>query len=143
MKISIFISSYKLLNRDKSFRNSFLEFMNQVYSSEYHKELVQNNSTELDILQKHCENDNLENIIPKQFTLDNDFALNLNLLDSINCSCLTEITTLGKIIKSIMIDNYQLVLTQRNWVETNQLTLYFEAVDYGDAGFFISKAINQ
>ena len=76
-------------------------------------------------------------------TLDEEFALRLNLLDSINCSCLQEKTQLGKLVKEIMIDKYQLILTRKHWIETNHLMLYFEAVDYGNVYDFLDKTLSN
>ena len=38
-----------------------------------------------------------------------------------------------------MIDEYQLVLKERAWIETDELTLFFEAVDYATSHEFIES----
>lgn len=81
--------------------------------------------------------------MPNQLTLEENFALKLNLLDSVDFSCFQQTTSLGSIVKEIMIDNYQLILTRKHWSEINRLKLFFDVVDYGNIDDFIMHAIHR
>ncbi len=71
-------------------------------------------------------------IIQNHLTLDSDFALRLVSHVIVNSPCLKPMTEIGKVIKELMVGYYQLVLTYREWQETDSLKLYFEVVENGD-----------
>lgn len=58
-----------------------------------------------------------------------------------DCSCLTSKSNLGAILQTIMIDNFQLVLTRKHWKDTSKLTLFFDAVEYGSVDEFIERSL--
>lgn len=143
MVIEIVITSYTFSGKVTNFGDSIIEIVNQSYYADKNTKIVRENREEIAIIQtsnKGCRL--LENLILKHLTLDPEFALKLNLLDSINCDCLKDKTSIGKVLKDIMIDNYQLILTRKHWSLTNHLVLFFDAVDYNEADEFILKTIN-
>lgn len=140
MKIEIFITGNKHLHIKGGFEQSFINLLNNDSRS---VALINQHPKEAEILLQKGLNRGIEEIVPSIITLDENFALRLNLLDSIDCSCLQDKTQLGKLVKEIMIDKYQLILTRKHWIETNHLMLYFEAVDYGNAVDFLDKALGN
>lgn len=140
MKIEIFITGNKHLHIKGGFEQSFINLLNNDSRS---VALINQHPKEAEILLQKGLNRGIEEIVPSIITLDENFALRLNLLDSIDCSCLQDKTQLGKLVKEIMIDKYQLILTRKHWIETNHLMLYFEAVDYGNVVDFLDKALGN
>lgn len=140
MKIEIFITGNKHLHIKGGFVQSFMNLLNNDSNT---KTFINQQPKEAEILLQKGLNTGMEELIPNILTLDEEFALRLNLLDSINCSCLQEKTQLGKLVKEIMIDKYQLILTRKHWIETNHLMLYFEAVDYGNVYDFLDKTLSN
>ena len=140
MKIEIFITGNKHLHVKGGFGQSFINLLNNDSSC---VDIINQQPKEAEILLQKGLNRGIDELIPSILTLDEEFALRLNLLDSINCSCLQEKTQLGKLVKEIMIDKYQLILTRKHWIETNHLMLYFEAVDYGNVYDFLDKTLSN
>lgn len=141
MKIDLFINGEKYLNQVDTFSESFLKNIDQSISFNQNPELHQTKASAITILTEICKKDNLVHLMDKHITLDLDFANALRLFDTVHCSCLKPKTELGEVIRELMIDNYELVLTGRTWMETNHLSLSFEALDYGEANFFLSDMI--
>jgi hypothetical protein len=67
--------------------------------------------------------------------------MKLQVFDIVYCPCLHPIITIGSVVRELMIDNFQLVLTNRNWLKTDHLKLYFELVDCGEAVFCLINAL--
>ena len=101
--------------------------------------MIEENPNEIATLIKYEFNEGIEQIIPNHLTINKDLALRLSLLDSLDCSCLETKSTLGEVLKNIMIDNFQLVVTRKHWSDTNKLILYFDAVEFGCVDDFIDK----
>ncbi|MFV5703335.1 hypothetical protein ACM55F_15815 [Flavobacterium sp. XS2P12] len=133
MKIEIFINGYKYLRPSNNFSQSFLKIIDTTSLKKENFELYKTKSDEIKNLTVICLKDDLVFIIHKHLTLELDFAMKINAYDIVYCSCLKPLTERGEVIKELMIDNYQLILTNRNWLETDYLKLYFELVDYGEA----------
>ena len=143
MKIEIFIYGDTYLNQSDSINESFLNILRSTYLPKNHLELHKSNPLEIKTLTEACLNDNLVETLRKHLTLEIDFAIKLNAFDIVYCPCLHPLTELGKVIKELMIDNYQLVLTNRNWLETDHLRLHFELVDAGEADIFLINALQM
>ena len=140
MEIEIIITGNRFNNNTTSFGQSFVTLINNDNSL---KSIIDNNPEVIAVLIKNELTDGIESIIPKHVTIDNDFALKLNILDSIDCTCLQGKTQLGSVLKEIMIDNYQLVLTRKHWRETDKLNLFFDAVEFGDVDDFIRYILKR
>lgn len=143
MKTEIFINGFKYLRPSKNFSQSFLKIIDTTSLKKEYFELYKTQSDEIKILTKVCLNDDLVFIIHKHLTLKVDFAMKLCPYDIVYCSCLEPLTERGGVIKELMIDNYQLILTTRNWIETDYLKLYFELVDYGEADERLINALRR
>lgn len=143
MKIEINIYGDTFLYNSDGIDESFL---NIIKSTSFKKEFValhKTNALEIKTITEACLKINVVEILRKHLTLEEDFAMKLNTFDIVYCSCLQPITELGKVIKELMINKYQLVLTNRNWLETNHLKLYFELVDAGEADIFLINALQK
>lgn len=140
MEIEIIITGNRFNNNTTSFGQSFVTLIKDDNSL---KSIIDNNPEVIAELIKNNLNDGIESIIPKHVSIDNDLALKLNILDSIDCSCLHGKTQLGSVLKEIMIDNYQLVLTRKHWRETDKLNLFFDAVEFGGVDDFIRYILKR
>lgn len=143
MKIEIFIYGHKYLYRSDSINESFLNVIKSTSSQKEYLELFKTKAAEIKTLTEACLKDNLVETLRKHLTLEVDFAMKLNTFDIVYCPCLQPLTELGKVIKELMIDNYQIILTNRNWLETDHLRLHFELVDYGEADIFLINALRK
>ena len=136
MKIEILITQDRYSKNPNSFGSSFVNLINNEYSL---KKVIEDNPNEIEtIINKEFKED-MELVIPNHLTINEDLALRLSLLDSLDCSCLEAKSTLGEVLKNIMIDNFQLVLTRKHWHEADNLLLYFDAVEFGCVDDFIDK----
>ena len=86
-----------------------------------------------------CQKGEIENEHGYHLTLETEFALQLQFLDVIHCSCLKPLSKFGEALKELMIDEYQLVLKERSWIETDKLSLSFEVIDYAASYEFIES----
>lgn len=134
MKIEILITENRFNKSSNPFRLSFTTLFRE--DSDI-KKMIEENSNDIDTLIKHDFVEDMEIIISKHLSIDSTFGSSLNILDSLNCACLAAKTPLGETIKKIMNDNYQLVLTRKHWFETDELTLMFDAIEYGEVDEFI------
>ncbi|TDE05314.1 hypothetical protein [Flavobacterium hiemivividum] len=141
MKIEVYIDGRDFLHKGRSFNDSILKLLKETTIYKLPEELSIGKAQEIEIIKKICQNDSLMHSIEKHITLDTEFANKVIMQDTINCSCLKAITSVGDVLKELMIDNYQLVLTNRTWVEVDHLVLFFEAVNYGEANRFVKKSI--
>lgn len=136
MDINIFITADKF-NNNNSFSQSFLKL---IKDDDNLKSIMEEHPETIASLIKCGIEDGIESILPKHLSIDTEFGLRLNILDSIDCSCLNSKSNLGSVLKNIMIDNFQLVLTRKHWLETSKLTLFFDAVEYGCVDEFIEQS---
>ena len=136
MDVNIFITADKY-NNNNSFSQTFLKLIEDDNNL---KSTIDEHPEAIATLIKWGIDDGIESILPKHLSLDPEFGLRLNIYDSIDCSCLNSKSDLGTVLKSIMIDNFQLVLTRKHWSETSNLTLYFDAVEYGLVDEFIEQS---
>ncbi len=141
MKIEIFIYGDKYLYRCDSINESFLNIIKSTSSQKEYLELYKTKSEEIKTLKEACIKDNLVETLRKHLTLEVDFAMKLNAFDIVYCPCILPLSELGKVIKELMIDNYQIILTNRNWIDPDHLRLHFELVDYGEADIFLINAL--
>lgn len=141
MRIEIYINGDKYLYHADSFSESFLNIIDKTSLREEYFELHKTKAEEIKLLSEVCQKDNLVFIIDKHLTFDIDFALNLKIFDIVSCPCMLPITNIGNVIRELMIDNYQLILTSRNWLETDYLKLYFEVVDCGEADLYVINTL--
>jgi hypothetical protein len=140
MKIEILITENRFNKSKSAFRSSFTTLIQE--DSDI-KKMIEENSNDIVTLIKNDFVEGMEIIIPKHLSIDSTFGSSLNILDSLNCACLTAKTPLGESIKKIMNDNFQLVLTRKHWFETDKLTLMFDAVEYGEVDEFILKMLKR
>lgn len=140
MKIEILITENRFNKSRNPFRSSFTTLIQEDRDI---KKMIEENSNDIATLIKHDFVEGMEIIIPKHLSIDSTFGLSLNILDSLNCACLEAKTPLGETIKKIMNDNFQLVLTRKHWYETDELTLMFDAVEYGEVDEFILKMLKR
>ena len=140
MQIEIIITGNRYKNDVTSFGQSFVTLIKDDSSL---KSIIDNNPEVIAELIKNDLNDGIESIIPKHLSIDNDFALKLNILDSSDCTWVKGKTQLGSVLKEIMIDNYQLVLTRKHWRETDKLNLFFDAVEFGGVDDFIRYILKR
>lgn len=140
MEIEIIITGNRYSNNASSFGQSFVSLIKNDNSL---KSIIDNNPEVIAVLLKNELSDGIESIIPKHVTINNDLASKLNILDSIDCTCLQGKTQLGSVLKEIMLDNYQLVLTRKHWREANTLNLFFDAVEFGDVDDFIRYILKR
>ncbi len=140
MEIEIIITGNRYSNDTTSFGQSFVSIIKDDTSL---KSIIDNNPEVIAELIKKELTDGIENIIPKHVSINNDLGLKLNILDSIDCTCLQCKTQLGSVLKEIMIDNYQLVLTRKHWRETDKLNLFFDAVEFGGVDDFIRDILKR
>lgn len=143
MQIEIYINGCKYLRPSNNFSQSFLKIIETTSLKKEYVELYKTKADEIKNLTAICLEDDLVFIIHKHLTLELDFAMKLYPYDIVYCSCLKPLTERGEVIKELMIDNYQLILTNRNWLETDNLKLYFELVDYGEADERLINALRQ
>ena len=136
MEIEILITQDRYSNNPSSFGSSFAKLINNESNL---KSLMQENPNEIATLIKYEFNEGIEQIIPNHLTINKDLALRLSLLDSLDCSCLEAKTNLGEVLKKILIDNFQLVVTRKHWSDTNKLIFFFDAVEFGCVDDFIDK----
>ena len=140
MKIEILITENRFNKCSNPFRSSFTTLIQE--DSDI-KKMIEENSNDFETLVKHDFVEDMEIIIPKHLSINSTFGSSLNILDSLNFACLTAKTPLGETIKKIMNDNYQLVLTRKHWFATDELTLMFDAVEYGDVDEFILNMLKR
>lgn len=140
MEIEVIITGNRYNNDATSFGQSFVTLIKNDSSL---KSIIDDNPEVIAVLIKNEHTDGIENIIPKHISIENDLGLKLNILDSIDCSCLHSKTSIGSVLKEIMIDNYQLVLTRKHWRETDKLNLFFEAVEFGGVDDFIRYILKR
>lgn len=141
MRIEIYINGDKYLYHADSFSESFLNIINKTLLREEYFEFHKTKAEEIKLLSEVCQKDNLVFIIDKHLTFDVGFALNLKIFDIVYCPCMLPLTNIGDVIRELMIDNYQLILTSRNWLETDYLKLYFEVVDCGEADLYVINTL--
>jgi hypothetical protein len=137
INIEIVITADKY-DKNNNFSQSFLKLINEDANL---KSLMEDQPEAIATLIKNGIEDGLEIIIPNHLSIDSEFALRLNLFDSLDCSCLTPKNNIGAILQTIMIDNFQLVLTRKHWKDTSKLTLFFDAVEYGSVDEFIERSL--
>lgn len=135
MKVSIFISGSKFLCHGDDLSESLVYIIKNEHFD--NKPLLIEKADEVKMLKKICKKDKIEHEIEHHLSLKKKFAKKLKLLDSITPSCLKPISPIGEVLKEVMIDEYELVLKQRNWLDNNELQLDFEAVDYAESPDFI------
>jgi hypothetical protein len=143
MKIEIFIYGDKYLYYCDSISESFLNIIKSTSSQKEYFELHKTKPEEIKFLKEACLKDNLVETLGKHLTLELDFAMKLNAFDIVYCHCIHPLTELGKVIKELMIDNYQIILTNRNWITPDHLRLHFELVDQGEADIFLINALRK
>ena len=136
MEIEILITEDRYNNNTGSFGSCFAKLINNESSL---KKLIEENPNEIETIINNEFKEDMELVIPNHLTINKDLALRLSLLDSLDCSCLEAKSTLGEVLKNIMIDNFQLVVTRKHWSDTNKLILYFDAVEFGCVDDFIDK----
>ena len=136
MKIEILITQDRYSKNPSSFGSSFVNLINNEYSL---KKVIEDNPNEIETIINNEFKEDIELVIPNHLTINKDLALRLSLLDSLDCSCLEAKSTLGEVLKNIMIDNFQLVLTRKHWHEADNILLYFDAVEYGCVEEFMNK----
>jgi hypothetical protein len=136
MKIEILITQDRYSKNPSSFGSSFVNLINNEYSL---KKVIEDNPNEIETIINNEFKEDIELVIPNHLTINKDLALKLSLLDSLDCSCLEAKSTLGEVLKNIMIDNFQLVLTRKHWHEADNILLYFDAVEYGCVEEFMNK----
>lgn len=137
INIEIVITADKY-DKNNNFSQSFQKLINEDANL---KSLIEDQPEAIATLIKNGIEDGLEIILPKHLSIDSEFALRLNLFDSLDCSCLTSKSDIGAILQTIMIDNFQLVLTRKHWKDTTKLTLFFDAVEYGSVDEFIERSL--
>jgi chaperonin GroEL (HSP60 family) len=137
INIEIVITADKY-DQKNNFSQSFLKLINDDANL---KSLIEDQPEAIASLIKNGIEDGLEIILPKHLSIDSEFALRLNLFDSMDCSCLTSKSDIGAILQTIMIDNFQLVLTRKHWKDTSKLLLFFDAVEYGLVDEFIERSL--
>ena len=142
MKIELFINGFKFLEPSNNFSDAILYRITETAKKRKYQKLHRTKVNEIKILTDLCLNDELVRIIHNHLTLDIDFALRLLSYDIVNCQCLKPTTATGIVIKELMVDYYQLILTNRDWRETDYLKLYFEVVDSGDAFDYIINTLS-
>lgn len=138
MQVQIAFSGRKFLLRGDDFSESLLYVIENGFAIRSNEQLAQM-TDEIEDIKHICKTDAIEHVIGKHLTLDVDFALKLNLLDSVHCSCLEPMSKLGEALKELMIDEYELILNERTWLETDKLFLYFEVVDCGSRAAYIAR----
>jgi hypothetical protein len=97
----------------------------------------------LEVIKQICQNDNLPNNIEKHLTFDTEFAEKIILFDILQCTCLKPKTNIGQVLKELIINNYQLILKNRIWMNSDHQLLYLEAANYVDTLSLFGKAINN
>jgi len=132
MKIELYIEGYKFLGRSDNFSDAILNRITATVKQRKYQKIHRTKANELKIITDVCLKEELVCIIQNHLTLDSDFALRLVSYDIVHCQCLKPTTEIGKIIKELMVGYYELVLTYREWHETDSLKLYFEVVENGD-----------
>ena len=142
MKIELFINGFKFLEPSNNFSDAILYRITETAKKRKYQKLHRTKVNEIKILTDICLNDELVRIIHNHLTLDIDFALRLLSYDIVSCQCLKPTTATGKVIKELMVDYFQLILTNRDWRETDYLKLYFEVVDSGDAFDYIINTLS-
>ena len=139
MEIEIVITANKY-DKNNNFSKSFLKLINDDSNL---KSLIVEQPEAIASLIKNGLEDGIEQILPNHLSIDSDFGLRLNFLDSIDCSCLTPKSNIGAVIKTIMIDNFQLVVSRKHWKDTSKLILFLDAVEYGLVDEFIERSLKQ
>jgi hypothetical protein len=139
MRIEIFINGDKYFSQTDTFSKAILKAIADSIQYKRNQELHQTKAKEITTLIEICEKDELVFVMDKHLTLDVEFVNKLRLFDTIHCTCLKPKTEIGKVIRELMINDYELVLIRRVWVEPNYLKLDFEAVDYGEACSFLPE----
>lgn len=137
MEVNLFFCGDEFLHDGDDFSKSLYKKINGLYEFDSDKKRFEGTFDEIESIKEWCKNGEIENSHGNHLTLETEFALQLQLLDVIHCSCLKPLSTIGEALKDLMIDEYQLVLIERSWIETDKLSLSFEAVDYGTAHNFI------
>ena len=140
MEIDIVITNDRF--NEKSYPNG-LSFIKLISEDKSLISVIEENPEEIELLTNSKMSNDIESLISKHLTLNSDFALKLNILDSMDCTCLEGKSKLGFVIQNIMIDNYQLILTRKHWREINKLSLFFDAVDYGSIDDFIEYSLKR
>lgn len=137
MDIEIVITASKY-DKSNNLSKSFLKLINDDSNL---KSLIEDQPEAIASLIKNGLEDGIELILPSHLSIDSEFGLRLNFLDSIDCSCLTPKSNIGTVIKTIMIDNFQLVVSRKHWNDTSKLIIFFDAVEYGLVDEFIERSI--
>ncbi len=132
MKIKLYIEWYKFLGPSDNFSETILNRITATVKQRKYQKIHRTKANELKIITDVCLKEELVCIIQNHLTLDSDFALRLVSHVIVNSPCLKPMTEIGKVIKELMVGYYQLVLTYREWQETDSLKLYFEVVENGD-----------
>lgn len=139
MRVEIFINGEKYFSQADTFSKSFLNVIDQSIKYNQNQGLHQTKAKEISTLIEICKKDNLVFVMDKHMTLDVEFVNKLSLFDTIHCFCLKPKTEIGEVIRELMIDNYELVLIRRAWIEPEYLKLDFEAMDCGEACCFLPE----
>lgn len=139
MQVDIFFNGSKFLHNSTYFSESLLKRINDFHQYDFVKKRFEGMLDEVELIKELCIKGEIENKHGYHLTLETEFALQLQFLDVINCSCLKPLSKLGEALKELMIDEYQLVLRKRSWSETDKLTLWFEVLDYADSYEFIES----
>ena len=141
MKIELYIDGGDFLPKGRNFNDSILKSLTETTKYKLPQELINEKAEEIENIKKICQDDFLMHNIEKHLTLEEDFANKIVMLDILYCNCLKTKTKVGEVLKELLINNYQLVLTNRCWVNVDHLVLYFEIVTYGEANIFVKKSI--
>lgn len=139
MQVDIFFNGSKFLHNSTYFSESLLKIINELHQYDFVKKRFEGMLDEIELIKDLCIKGEIEIKHEYHLTLETEFALQLQLLDVIHCTCLKPLSKLGVALKELMIDEYQLVLRKRSWSETDKLTLWFEAVDYAVSDEFIES----
>lgn len=141
MTIEIFISGREYLPQRNEFGETLKAFLEESYDSKYHVEMHQNKAAAVEELSHLMQKQAIEEVIEHYVTFDRNFAEKLQVFDVVDCFCLKSLNQMGEVVRELMIDNYQLVLTSRKWIEPDLLRLSFEAVTYGESITFLNNTI--
>lgn len=136
MKISIFIGGGKYLTGGNDFSEAIRSHIKRNLLP--FENLTEEQLEHIKTIKKICKKEAIEMYIGDHLTLDAEFAVKLHFLDSVSSYCLKPITPLGKFLKEIMIDYFALILTEREWRDTNELHLSFEVMDCGEEYYFMA-----
>lgn len=116
MQIDIYIDGQNSSPKGYFFNDSILRRIKENSKLKISPEFRQKNAQELEVIKQICHDDNLPNSIGKHLTFDTEFANKIILFDILQCTCLQPKTDVGLVLKELMINNYQLILKNRIWI---------------------------